>query len=158
MVRGLGSLEKFKIILQCRKHIKWEKVFVKSNLVGYNIGRIVILEFREQNSTVFDDILQFLQQHSDFEKLDVKYQPILSLSGLKIDLSSRKVTCNSQEVKLTVKEYDLLCLLTANRGRVLTYAQIYDKVWGDIPPGSEKDIVGYHICNLRRKLCSLNLS
>ena len=78
---------------------------------------------------------------------------MLSLSGLEINLSNRKVVCNGQEIKLTVKEYDLLCLLAANKGRVLTYAQIYDKVWDELPSGNEKDIVGYHIRNLRRKIC-----
>ena len=61
--------------------------------------------------------------------------------------------CDGKEVNLTVKEYDLLCLLAANRGRVLTYMQIYDKVWGDLSSWNEKDTIGYHIRNLRRKLC-----
>ena len=98
--------------------------------------------------------MRFLRQHPDFEKLEIDSEPILSLSGLEINFSSRKVICDGKEVKLTVKEYDLLCLLAANRGRVLTYAQIYDKVWGDLPSGNEKDTVGYHIRNLRRKICS----
>lgn len=98
-------------------------------------------------------MLLFLQQHPNFEKLEITAEPILSFLGLDIDLSSRKVICNGKEVKLTVKEYDLLCLLAANKGRVLTYAQIYDKVWGDLPSGNEKDTVGYHTRNLRRKIC-----
>ena len=98
-------------------------------------------------------MLLFLQQHPNFEKLEITSEPILSFSDLEIDLSNRRVICKDQEVKLTVKEYDLLCLLAANRGRVLTYAQIYDKVWGDLPSGNEKDTVGYHIRNLRRKIC-----
>lgn len=99
----------------------------------------------------------FLQQHPEFEKLKISSEPILSFSGLEIDLSGRKVVCDDKEVKLTVKEYDLLCLLVANRGRVLTYAQIYDKVWGGLPSGNEKDTVGYHIRNLRRKLIPSNI-
>lgn len=55
---------------------------------------------------------------------------------------------------LTIKEYDILCLLVANKDRVLTYGQIYDKVRGDISAGNEKDTVGSHIRNLRKKLCS----
>ena len=63
-----------------------------------------------------------------------------------------------RELKLTVKEYDLLCLLAANKGRVFTYAQIYDKVWGDLPSGNEKDTVGYHSRNLCRKLVSSHIN
>ena len=98
-------------------------------------------------------MLIFLQRHPNFEKLEITSEPILSFPDLEIDLSNRRVICKDQEVKLTVKEYDLLCLLAANRGRVLTYTQIYDKVWGDLPSGNEKDTVGYHIRNIRRKIC-----
>lgn len=92
----------------------------------------------------------FVKQHPDFEKLEISYEPTLSLSGLEINLSRRRVINNGQEIELTVKEYDILCLLAANKGRVLTYEQIYDKVWGEISAGNEKDTVGFHIRNLRK--------
>ena len=123
---------------------------------GDNIGRIVIMEFKAQDSTAFDDMLAFVKQHPDFEKLEISYEPTLSLSGLEINLSRRRVNNNGQEIELTVKEYDILCLLAANKGRVLTYEQIYDKVWGEISAGNEKDTVGFHIRNLRKKLCDTN--
>lgn len=109
---------------------------------GENIGRIVIMEFKAQDSTAFDDMLAFVKQHPDFEKLEISYEPTLSLSGLEINLSRRRVINNGQEIELTVKEYDILCLLAANKGRVLTYEQIYDKVWGEISAGNEKDMTG----------------
>ena len=120
---------------------------------GDNIGRIVIMEFKAQDSTAFDDMLAFVKQHPDFEKLEISYEPTLSLSGLEINLSRRRVINNGQEIELTVKEYDILCLLAANKGRVLTYEQIYDKVWGEISAGNEKDTVGFHIRNRGIKLC-----
>ena len=36
-------------------------------------------------------------------------------------MDKRKVYRNNQEIKLTVKEYKILCFLVANRNRVLTY-------------------------------------
>ena len=123
---------------------------------GDNIGRIVIMEFKAQDSTAFDDMLAFVKQHPDFEKLEISYEPTLSLSGLEINLSRRRVINNGQEIELTVKEYDILCLLAANKGRVLTYEQIYDKVWGEISAGNEKDTVGFYIRNLCKKLCDTN--
>ena len=36
--------------------------------------------------------------------------------------------------------------------RVLTYDQIYEKVWGDFSSGGERETIGFHIRNLRRKL------
>ena len=46
------------------------------------------------------------------------------------------------------------CLLTVNNGRVLTYSQIYEKVWGEALTINERGTIGYHVRNLRKKLYS----
>ena len=120
---------------------------------GDTIGQIIIMDLNDEERKAFEAFLLSFQHRNELKKWTIDTEPMLSLSGLEINLSNRKVVCNGQEIKLTVKEYDLLCLLAANKGRVLTYAQIYDKVWGDLPSGNEKDTVGYHIRNLRRKIC-----
>ena len=48
--------------------------------------------------------------------------------------------------------YDIFCLLVANKNRVLTYDQIYEKVWGDFSSGGERETIGFHVRNLRKKL------
>ena len=53
---------------------------------------------------------------------------------------------------MTVKEYKILCLLVLNRNRVLTYEQIYRRIWGEDAIGNETNAVGCHVRNLRRKL------
>ena len=95
------------------------------------------MEFKAQDSTAFDDMLSFVKQHPDLEKLEISYEPTLSLSGLEINLSRRRVINNGQEIELTVKEYYIVCLLGANKGR-------------EISAGNEKDTVGFHIRNLRK--------
>ena len=77
---------------------------------------------------------------------------MLSLPSLEIYPSKRKVFRDRQEIQLTAKEYEILLLLAANKGHVLTYRQIYEKVWGDFPSGGESNTIGFHICNLREKL------
>lgn len=111
------------------------------------------MDLNDEERKSFEALLLSFPHQQKLKKWTLDTEPMLSLSGLEINLSNRKVVCNDQEIKLTVKEYDLLCLLAANKGRVLTYTQIYDKVWGDLPSGNEKDTVGYHIRNLRRKIC-----
>lgn len=112
---------------------------------GDNIGRIIILELTERDSSAFEDILSFLSRHPNLEKWELRDEPILSLPGLEIDFSKRSVSSNGQEILLTTKEYDISCLLAANKNRVLTYDQIYEKVWGDISAGNEKDTIGYRL-------------
>ena len=110
------------------------------------------MELQEQDSKAFEEIVSILQCHPEIEKFEPAKEPILSLPGLEIYLSKRKVFRDRQEIQLTTKEYDILLLLVTHKGQVLTYSQIYEKVWGDCPSGSENNTIGFHICNLREKL------
>ena len=100
--------------------------------------------------------LDILKNHPEIEKIEVDEEPMVSLPGLEIFPSRRKVFRDRQEIQLTAKEYRILLLLAANKGRVLTYAQIYEQVWGDFTTGNENNTIGFHICNLREKLYPAN--
>ena len=54
----------------------------------------------------------------------------IDADGLVIDLDRRLVTREGQPIKLTPREYDLLCALAGNAGRVMTHSQILTAVWG----------------------------
>ena len=110
------------------------------------------MEFSEQDTTVFEEVMAVLKRYPNFEKLHLDDEMVLSLSGLEIYPDRRKIYRDRQEIHLTAKEYDLLCLLVYNQGRVLTYEQIYQKVWGEEPFGKESNAIGCHIRNLREKL------
>lgn len=106
----------------------------------------------ERDGSAFEDILSFLSRHPDLEKWELRDEPILSLPGLEINLARRKITSDGCEISLTTKEYDIFCLLVSNKNRVLTYDQIYEKVWGDFSSGDERETIGFHVRNLRKKL------
>jgi two-component system, OmpR family, KDP operon response regulator KdpE len=58
-------------------------------------------------------------------------QPMhVEVEGLTIDMDKRRVVKNGAPVKLTPKEYDLLCILARHAGRVVTHGQILTSVWG----------------------------
>lgn len=120
------------------------------------MGRILIIEFDEQDTSVFDEIMGTLKRHPAFDRLrinsDTTSDAVLELPGLEIYPERRKVFRDRREINLTTKEYELLCLLTANKGIVLTYEQIYERVWGAEGLGNESNAVGCHIRNLREKL------
>jgi two-component system KDP operon response regulator KdpE len=54
----------------------------------------------------------------------------IEIDGLSIDMDKRRVAKNGLPVKLTPKEYDLLCILARHAGRVVTHSQILTSVWG----------------------------
>lgn len=87
--------------------------------------RIVALELHGQDSGIFDEIMEVVNRHLDIEYLRIKDEPMLSLPGLEIYPERRKIYRDCREINLKTKEYDLLSLLVANKGRILTYDQIY---------------------------------
>ena len=91
------------------------------------------MELQEQDSKAFEGIVSILQCLPEIEKFELAKEPILSLPGLEIYPSKRKVFRDRQEIQLTTKEYEILLLLVTHKGYVLTYNQIYEKVWGNLP-------------------------
>ena len=74
------------------------------------------------------------------------------ISGdLEIDFNKRRVTVASHEVRLTRTEYNLLQELVLNRGKVLTYNYLLNKVWGP-EYIEEKEYLHVHIGHLRTKI------
>ena len=61
------------------------------------------------------------------------------------------VTVNKESVSLTLKEYEMLCLLLKNSGMVLSRTQLLNQIWGYEFDG-ESRTVDVHIRTLRQKL------
>jgi two-component system KDP operon response regulator KdpE len=57
-------------------------------------------------------------------------RPVFRCGDLAVDLVRRIVTLRGEEVKLSPKEYDLLRVLVAHAGKVLTHRFILREVWG----------------------------
>lgn len=57
-------------------------------------------------------------------------KPIFRSGDLSVDIVRRIVTANGQEVKLSPREYELLRLLVAHAGKVLTHKFLLREVWG----------------------------
>jgi DNA-binding winged helix-turn-helix (wHTH) protein len=76
-------------------------------------------------------------------------KPLFKSGDLAVDLVRRIVTVKSAEVKLTPREYDLLRLLIAHAGKVLTHNFILKEVWS-----GETDVqyLRIYIRTLRQKL------
>ena len=75
------------------------------------------------------------------------------VQGLYVCPSKHIVEVDSVAVQLTLKEFEMLCLLLENRNVVLTRDQILQSVWGYSFDG-ESRTVDVHIRTLRQKLGS----
>ncbi len=70
---------------------------------------------------------------------------------LTVDPGRHTVTVGGQNVALTQKEFEVLCLLLKNRGQVLSREQLIENVWGYAFTG-ESRTVDVHVRTLRQKL------
>lgn len=99
--------------------------------------------------------MSVLQKHEGFKQYELKGEKALSIPGLEIHPSIRKVYVSQQEIEFTTKEYNLICLLAINKNQVLTYEQIYNKVWGEFSSGNERKVISFHIRNIRKKIYNI---
>jgi two-component system KDP operon response regulator KdpE len=76
-------------------------------------------------------------------------QPIFRSGDLEADLVRRVVRVRGEEVKLTPKEYDILRMLVAHAGKVLTHRMLMSEVWG-----GETDVqyLRIYVRQLRQKI------
>ena len=74
-----------------------------------------------------------------------------TVGGLYVCPSKHIVRANGNDVVLTYKEFELLCLLISNRGTVFNRDQILQRIWGFEFDGANRT-VNVHIRTLRTKL------
>ena len=75
----------------------------------------------------------------------------LRIGGVEINDSDRTVFVDGEPMKLTAKEYEILRFLMSNAGTVFSPAEIYRKVWGNVPVGVD-NAIAVHIRHLREKI------
>jgi len=78
-------------------------------------------------------------------------EPLLSGGDISLDLNERTAYVGSQEVYLTLKEFDLIELLIRNNGCVYSREALLNTVWGYEYPGDIRT-VDVHVRRLREKL------
>lgn len=75
----------------------------------------------------------------------------IAVGPLIIDEAAHTVTVNNEQLKLTPSEFDILCLLAKNPGRVFSSEAIFEHVWNEEGYGTSKTVM-VHVSNLRDKM------
>ena len=76
---------------------------------------------------------------------------VIRSGNLKIDLASHSITLDDEDLAVKPREFSLLSLLAANRGRAFTRDQILERLWGHDYIGDSRT-VDVHIRWLREKI------
>lgn len=94
----------------------------------------------------FDELVARIKIHFRNQETQV-----LNLGSIEINLSNRLVYVNNQEVTLTHREFELLCYLVKNKGKVCTRTQIIEEVW-DIHFDYDTGVIDVFMNSIRKKL------
>ena len=75
--------------------------------------------------------------------------PLFRSGDLEVDLVRRHVRVRGEEVKLSPREWDILVLLVAHAGRVLTHRFILGRLWG---AGGDVQQLRVYVRQIRQKI------
>ena len=89
-----------------------------------------------------------LRRNGELEEL---LPAAIEAGPVRMDVDRHVVTVRGEQVSMPLKEFDLLEILVRNSGRVLTRAQLIDRVWGSDYVGDTKTL-DVHIKRLRAKV------
>lgn len=90
-------------------------------------------------------VLSRTQRSGDIEESHVSFE------GLVLDTDKKTTMVDGESVWLTKTEFELLCLLLRNRGKVFSRQQIFDAVWPDDVVVSDRT-VDVNITRMRKKI------
>ena len=142
-LRAAPDTARIPVILLTAKNTEYDKV------VGLDTGADDYIPKPFGMMELIARIRAVLRRTEDMQDKD-EPRPLVA-GGICVDERAHTVFVNEQEVQLTLKEYQLLCLLMKNRGAVLTRDVLLENIWG-YNNESETRTVDVHIRTLRQKL------
>jgi two-component system KDP operon response regulator KdpE len=149
---GLPDIDGFEVIRQLREAGSAAPIIVLSSRTD-EAGKVRALDLGADDYVTkpfgADELLARVRAALRHRLQQQGERPIFKSDGLTVDLVRRLVTAHGQDVKLSPREYDLLRLLVAHAGKVLTHRYILREVWG-----SETDVqyLRIYIRALRQKI------
>ena len=140
--KHLRSKSMVPIIMLTAKDSEIDKV------VGLELGADDYVTKPFSSRELLARIRAVLRRHGDVEEV---LPAVIESGPVRLDIDRHVVTVRGEAVPMPLKEFDLLELLVRNSGRVMTRAQLIDRVWGADYVGDTKTL-DVHVKRLRAKL------
>lgn len=146
---GMDGLEVIRLLRQAGSTLPIVVLSVRSD----ESGKVKALDLGADDYVIkpfgIDELLARIRTALRHRLQQEGEKPVFRTGELSVDLVRRIVTVGAKEVKLTPREYDLLRLMVAHAGKVLTHRFILNEVWG-----TETDVqyLRIYVRTLRQKL------
>lgn len=125
---------------------------VSDQIAALRNGADAYVPFHENVAENVESALAMLLRCNERNKQPKKQANMMIYGDFLVGAALHQVFCNDMKLTLTKKEYDILYYLIANHGYILTYKQIYRKVWGVEYDETGHGILWSHIRRLREKI------
>ena len=117
-----------------------------------SLGADVYAPFSNSASETVLGTLELLKLKNRWAKRPHVPLPLLVSGDIVLSQSRRRVFVKGIEVSLTKKEFDILSYLMSNHDIVLSYRQLYRRIWGSGYDEAGNNLVWNHIHALRQKI------
>ncbi|WP_346858948.1 response regulator transcription factor [uncultured Draconibacterium sp.] len=82
---------------------------------------------------------------------EVSAPKVFRMEGLEVDVNSKSVTIDDEQINLTRKEFEIVALLLKHQGQYISRDEILDRIWSDDVIVTERN-VDVNIARLRKKI------
>ena len=141
--------------LRSRSRIPIIMVTARSNeidaVVGLEVGADDYVSKPFRLRELIARVRAALRRSADDEPASITTQEVLEIGDVRLDAGRHEVFVRGDPVPLPLKEFELLELLLANAGRVLTRDVLIDRIWGPNYFGDTKTL-DVHVKRLRAKV------
>ncbi|MCR5147989.1 MAG: response regulator transcription factor [Eubacterium sp.] len=118
---------------------------------GLNLGADYYLTKPFENEELIATLHAIMRRRADYVPEDI------SFGDLKIHPSTCTLSCKGKDMKLSVKEFELIRYLMISGSNILSKETIINKIWGYDSDAGDNNVEAY-ISFLRRKLAALKSS
>lgn len=150
-IDGLTVCEKIRDYISCPILFLTARIEPADKIKGFQAGAddYIIKPFD------IDELGARVAAHLRRENRKQEQSILRFFSDMVIDYSKREVSINGEKIGLSMKEFDIVELLSTNAGQVFDRERIYELVWG-LDSDGNSDTVMEHIRKIRNKFAALS--
>ncbi|WP_346855630.1 response regulator transcription factor [uncultured Draconibacterium sp.] len=151
----MGEMSGYKMADKIRKELQLSvpiifmtaKTAENDILTGFNVGGDDYISKPFSIKEVVARIKAVLKRG----RQEVSAPKVFRMEGLEVDVNSKSVTIDDEQINLTRKEFEIVALLLKHQGQFISRDEILDRIWSDDVIVTERN-VDVNIARLRKKI------
>ncbi|MBS2211063.1 response regulator transcription factor [Carboxylicivirga mesophila] len=153
----MGKMSGFKLIDTVRRELKLDMpvIFLTAKseendlLTGFNLGADDYITKPYSLKELIARVKVALKRSLPVS--DNENAKVLHYEQIVLDLEAKSLMIDDEKIELTLKEFQILCLLFENKNKIFSRDEILERIWGDSVVVTNRT-VDVNITRLRKKL------